>query len=404
MIILSILLGALLFVLALPTLADLLALLRIRQGYARPPAPPPEEPPCLLFLVPAHDEALLIGECVRSLVELHYPYDRRAVVVIADNCRDHTAVLARAAGVTCLERNDPAQPGKPHAIAWALTQLGWRSFDAVVIVDADSVVRPEFATALARSAPLRGKAVQGYHMVRNPRETALTRLGALLSAANHLFAYPLKQRAALNTPLLGNGMCLGTDVLSVFGWPAFTICEDWEMYATLTAAGVRIDGAPLAQVASQEARTLAQSASQRRRWTAGKLTVLGRYASALLGSREIDRIQKLDALAELSAPGAALHLGLVISAAAAALVFRPPGAILLAAGLAATLLRPVMYSLAALRIDPEPRAVLRALAFLPVYTVWRLGVALGALANLGDRPWVRTARHATPNSTAPHPR
>jgi hypothetical protein len=317
------------------------------------------------------------------------------VVVVADNCRDHTAALARAAGVTCLERHDTAQPGKPHAIAWALSQVGWRSFDAVVIIDADSVVDPDFAHALAKSAPLRGKAVQGYHMVRNPQETALTRLGALLSAANHRFAYPLKQRADLNTPLLGNGMCIGTDVLSVFGWPAFSICEDWEMYAFLTAEGVRIDGAPAARVASQEARTLAQSASQRRRWTAGKLTVLGRYASALLRSRAIDGIQKLDALAELSAPGAALHLGLVGCASAAALLLHPPGGAALAAGLIGTLLRPTIYCLAALRVDPAPWAVLRALTFLPIYTLWRVGVAFGALTHLGDRPWVRTARHPT---------
>jgi 1,2-diacylglycerol 3-beta-glucosyltransferase len=393
MIVLSLLFGSLGLVLLLPTFTDLCALIRRWRGRTRTPATLPHDPPRLLFLVPAHNEELLITTCVRSLMELRYPRDRVSVVVIADNCRDQTAARARAAGGDCLERSDPHFPGKPHAIAWALSRLPWRDHDAVVIVDADSEVDPEFATALARSGPLRERGVQGYHKVLNPEETALTRLGALLAAANHRIGYPIKQRGDLNTPLLGNGMALGRDVLAEHGWPAFTICEDWEMYAALTAAGVRIDGAPDACVASQEARDLDQSASQRKRWTAGKLTVLLRYALPILRSRKVDLVQRLDALGELVAPGPALQLGGVVAMVGILLLLPVPAGTALAAILAASLVRPALYCGVALIREPRPWATIRALAFLPLYVLWRLGNGIGSLMMLGDRPWVRTTRH-----------
>lgn len=395
MILFSLLLGAAALVLLLPILAEGVALVRRVRGLGRAPGHRPAELPRLLFLVPAHDEELLISACVRSLRDLRYPLERVTAVVIADNCRDRTAALAIEAGAACMVRTDRERPGKPHAIAWALERLEWSAFDAVVIVDADTEVDAEFAAALARYAPLNAKAAQGYHMVLNAGESALTRLGALLGEASHRFAYPAKQRAGLNTPLLGNGMVIGTDVLRAVGWRAYSICEDWEMYAVLTAAGVRIDGVPSARVASQEARTLHQSASQRRRWTAGKWTVLAQQFLPLLRSRRIGWEQKLDALAELSAPGPVVHLGVALVGSLVALAWPLPGGTLLTTLLAGSLLRHAAYTLAALRVDPDPLGTLRALAFLPWYTVWRLGVAIASLTMVGDRPWVRTARHAT---------
>src|SRR5690606_10093754 len=109
--------------------------------------------PRLLFLVPAHDEALLIEGCVRSILAMDYPADRREVVVIADNCTDGTADLARTAGATCLERADTERRGKPWALAWALERVDLGAFDAVVIIDADSLVDPSFARAMARHSP-----------------------------------------------------------------------------------------------------------------------------------------------------------------------------------------------------------------------------------------------------------
>jgi len=96
---------------------------------------------------------MLLGACIASLLAMHYPVDHRSIVVIADNCADHTADVARKGGVTCLERTDRSLPGKPRAIAWALTQVPLAQYDAVVIVDADTIVARNFAAGRAHALP-----------------------------------------------------------------------------------------------------------------------------------------------------------------------------------------------------------------------------------------------------------
>lgn len=393
MIALSLGLGLLAAVLLLPALSDLLSVVRVLARRSSPRTSRAVETQRLLFLVPAHDEELLLPACLESLRRLHYPPERRDIVVVADNCRDRTAAIARDAGVRSLERTAPADPGKPRAIAWALAQLPLPDFDAVVIIDADTTVDPEFARALVSAAPLRDRAAQGYFGLSNPYETALTRMANVLAAATHRFAYPLKQRAGLNVPLVGNAMVVGTGVLARHGWHAFSICEDWEMYALLTERGVPIASVPHARIYSQEARSLRQSSTQRQRWTAGRLTVLARVGPRIVRSRSVSVRQKLDAVAELSAPGPALHLGLVLLLGVCDAVLQPPGAGVLLGGLAASLVRPAVYTLAALAVDADPLRAIVAFASLPIYALWRIGVAARALRAVGNAPWVRTQRH-----------
>ncbi|HET9387902.1 MAG TPA: glycosyltransferase family 2 protein [Gemmatimonadales bacterium] len=392
MIVLSLLIGLLAAVLLLPTISDLVSLVHLALRKRRIAKRVVAQPPRLLFLVPAHDEEGMIESCVRSVMAQHYPADRFAAVVVADNCTDRTAELARQAGASCLERHDRRLPGKPRAIAWALQQLPVSTFDAVVIIDADTIVDPAFAAALAAAAPVNDRAFQAYFDVRNPGDSPLTRMAAVLAAANYRFAYALKRRVGLNTPLMGNGMCLGTAVLAEHGWQAFTIAEDWELYALYTTLGVRIESLPEAHLYSQEARSLRQSATQRQRWTAGKLTVLKRLIGRLLLSRRTGLAQKLDALAELSAPGPVLHLGLVLALGAVTALLQAPGASWLLVALGASVLRPAAYTTAGLAVQSQPLRATLAFAFLPFYLVWRLGNAVAALGQLGDKPWVRTAR------------
>lgn len=394
MILLSLLGAAAACVLLVPTLSDLVSLARLALGKIPVRiADIGAAPPRLLFLVPAHNEETLIGSCVASLRALQYPSDRVAIHVIADNCSDHTAHVARAAGALCMERDVPDLPGKPQAIAWALVRLPLADFDAVVIVDADAVVNAEFAQGLAAAGPLRAKVVQGYNDVRNRRDNALTRMAAVLSAANHRFAFGLKTRVGLNVPLT-TGVALGTQVLITHGWQAFSIGEDWELYALLTERGVHTESAPRARIYAEEARSLRQSATQRHRWTAGKLTVLSRFAGPLVRSPRIGPHQKLDALAELMGMGPAVHLGLVAVLVAAVSLTGAPGGVWVATALAASLVRLAIYALIALALGPEPGRTALAFLYLPFYTIWRMSAQLVALRMVGDKPWVRTERNS----------
>jgi 1,2-diacylglycerol 3-beta-glucosyltransferase len=401
MIVLTILVGAVAALLLLPTLSDLISIPPALRRRATDRQTDGEAFPALLFLVPAHNEELLIESCVASLLDLDYPAERRRIVVIADNCTDRTAALVRQAGAEALERTDASRRGKPHALAWALERIRLDDFDAVVIADADSVIDRAFAKAMAAHAPLRERAIQGMHGIRNPRDSPMTRMGALLSTVLYRYMYPLRSRAGLSVPLTGSGMCIGTSILRTRGWRAFSIAEDTELYVDLTRGGKTVEIEPAAVVRSQEARDLQQGKAQRTRWRAGRLDILRRLGPEVLRAKELGLHQRLDMLAELIAPGPLVHLGVALVLGIVIWILQPPGASLLLLLLGLPIVRLAVYTLLALRDEPEPLRTAATFFYLPVYLVWRMGTELTALASHQDGRWVRTERHAEEQGTEP---
>lgn len=386
----------------LPTLVEVLALLnagaRRVLGFATAgerTSTVASGPARLLFLVPAHNEALLIGDCVRSLVAQQYPAAARRVVVVADNCTDATARVAREAGAEALERFDTQLRGKPRALAWALSCLPVHEYDAVVIIDADSVVDAGFARALDAQGPLAGIAVQAYFGTLNETETWLTRLGGVLARSRYEVTYPLRQAAGLNCPLTGNGMCIGRELLVDGGWQAFSLTENWELFARYTAAGVPIRYAQRALLLSQEARSLAQGQTQRVRWLAGRSWVLRQWWRAVVASRRTGPLQKLAALTELAMPSPVLHGALALVLAAIAALLPTPAGHIVAVLALLSLASPLLSTVLVIARHPEPVPTIAAFARLPMYAMWRVVVAVRTLLLGSGLEWRKTERHST---------
>ena len=89
------------------------------------------------ILIPAHDEEGSLPATLQSLAVLDYPPEMIRVYVVADNCSDHTAAIAREAGAVCLVRRDTEARGKGHALAFGLDWVLKTSPDAVLLLDAD---------------------------------------------------------------------------------------------------------------------------------------------------------------------------------------------------------------------------------------------------------------------------
>lgn len=378
----------------LPAGSDLLSLAKLALRRSRYRQPSVRGSPHLLLLIPAHNEAQLIGRCVASLKAQDHPAGAVSIVVVADNCTDETAALAARAGATVLSRVDQVHRGKGSAIGWALTQLDWAGYDAVAILDADTTIDTDYYRRLAELMPLRNKAVQCYDGLSNEMENWLTRLAGMLTRNRYDLALPLKQAAGLRVPLTGDGTLLGSQILERHGWRADSLTEGWDLYTRLTLAGERIELAQAARIYAQEARSLDQAGSQRARWTAGRAQVLRENWKRILTSRAISWHQKLDLLAELSAPGPVLTItialvGLGVSAAWPASQVR----YLLAWGFAVPLLHQATFTLISLARHPQPLAVLASALRLPSYAVWRIGLSARVLLTGRPREWARTARH-----------
>ena len=351
----------------------------------------------LVVLVPAHDEAALIARCVGSLNAQTYPADLYELIVIADNCTDDTAAVARAAGAEVLVRDRPDERGKGRALRWAMDQIVARTPgpDGIAVVDADSVAAPDFLESLVVPLEQGAPAVQGESLLAEDGSSA-----AAFRAAAFLLINRVRPagRAVLGLPctLAGNGMLFSSELLRAHPWNAFTSAEDLEYSIELRLAGVRPVFAGGAILLSPAAPTADAAEHQQLRWEGGKLHVARSQIPRLVAAAfRLRKPSLLDAAFEL----AILPLGLLAAVTAAGTIV---GAIAAATGLlpawslapwVAGLVTIPLYVLIGLNAAHAPRSAYRALAQAPLFVLTKVR-RLPRLFTFRPDTWVRTERDA----------
>ena len=130
-----------------------------------------------IVLIPAHNEAQVIGPLLESLKNQNYPKNCYRVFVSCDNCNDNTAEISREHGATALERFDTERNGKTWNVRWAMTKLPMQEADALTMFDADNLVDVNFLARMNDYMELhpQAEAIQGVLDVKNPDDNWLTR-------------------------------------------------------------------------------------------------------------------------------------------------------------------------------------------------------------------------------------
>lgn len=235
-------------------------------------------------IVCAHNEEQVIGQLVENLHYLHYPDELYDIFVVADNCKDNTAEIARAKGALVYERFNDKQRGKGYAMEWIFTKLFSleRKYDAVVVFDADNLVHPNFLAEMNSRLCKGEKVIQGYLDAKNPNDTWISGTFAIsFWLVNHIW-HLAKYQLGLSSVLGGTGMCIATDVLYRFGWGATCLTEDMEFTMKVLLKGIRTTWAHDAIVYDEKPLTFWQSWKQRRRWAQGHFDIAGRYIPKLI--------------------------------------------------------------------------------------------------------------------------
>ena len=347
------------------------------------------------IVVPAHNEAANIEGTIRSLQAVDYPADRYRILVIADNCSDNTAELARAAGARVLERTNAVERGKGYALALGYaTALSEKFAGAVIVVDADTHVSRNLLSAFSARFVAGADAVQAEYGVRNGSESWRTRLRVIALTLFHTVRSLARERLHVSCGLRGNGMGFSTSVLRRVPPRAFSIVEDVEYGIALAREGVRVEYVHEAVVDGEMPSSAEASQTQRERWEGGRWTLVRAHVATLVAASRTaaNRWVPLDLAADLLVPPLTslvfiAGLGFVISLA---LLFR--GAVSVAAVVPWTL------SVAAIAIYVVRGMVLSGvglsglfdLMWAPVYAVWKVTLLFRKSRRNGE--WVRTAR------------
>jgi cellulose synthase/poly-beta-1,6-N-acetylglucosamine synthase-like glycosyltransferase len=391
MILLSSLLLILALVLLVPALVlcleCVLAMFPSRAQTRDPGAPRPS----VAVLIPAHDEELTIATAIGSVRPELAPEDR--LVVIADNCSDRTADIAREHGAIVIERVEPERKSKGYALRYGLQWLANEPSEVVVILDADCTVSPGTVERLARRAHQSARPVQARYVVEFAANG--DRLAALSA-----FAFLVKslrprglQRLGLPCALMGSGIALPWSLIDKATLDGESLVEDLQWGLNLTLAGYPPMYCPEATVIPRHPRQRHAVMSQRRRWEHGHLATMFVYGRrlAVRGLRS-GRLHLIAVALDLCVPPLSLLMLLTTAAlggawlaARSAGYWTPVGLMGLAGALVGLTVASVWWKFARAWVP------VTTLLMAPWYVLWKVSLYRDLLWRR-QRAWVRTER------------
>lgn len=235
------------------------------------------------LVIAAHNEELVIGHVVDSLLNQNYPRRLYDIFVVADNCTDRTALIARRQGAIVLKRYDAEKRGKGHALEWIFKIIFEmeNKYDAISVFDADNLVSSNYLYEMNKQLCKGHKVVQGYIDSKNPFDSWITcSYSIAFWLSNRTFQLP-RYYLGLSCGLCGTGFCVDTSVLKKIGWGATCLTEDLEFTMKLALNGMKVAWSHDAVVYDEKPLTLKQSWKQRKRWMQGHADCAARYMGPL---------------------------------------------------------------------------------------------------------------------------
>jgi cellulose synthase/poly-beta-1,6-N-acetylglucosamine synthase-like glycosyltransferase len=228
--------------------------------------------PKTTILIPAHNEAAQITEVIQVLQAQLTEQDQ--VIVIADNCHDHTAELARVMGVTVLEREHKTERGKGYALAYAMEQIRDQPPEVLVILDGDCIIKPDTIKNITCQAIATGRPVQATYLMEQPDNPSLRDSISMFSIkVKNLVRLLGLNRLGWHSLLTGSGMAFPWALISQVSLAGSKTTDDMQLTVDLALAGSTPIFCEHALVMGRLMKDQ-DAQSQRSRWEHGHLEMI----------------------------------------------------------------------------------------------------------------------------------
>lgn len=345
-------------------------------------------------LIPAHDEETVISTTLKQLSQALKPEDR--VVVIADNCQDATAEIARAAGATVIERHNQNLKGKGYALDYGLNFLETDPPDVVIFIDADCYVEANAIDRLVIEATSTGKPVQASYLMETPPNPKYKDLiSAFAFKVKNLVRLQGLKRLGLPCLLTGTGMAFPWKAIRSINLASGHITEDMKLGIDLTLAEYEPVFCSQAVVKGYLPSNEQTATTQRTRWEHGHLQTLLTYVpQMLLESLRRQRLKLFLSGLDLSVPPLSLlvviwlaFLGVCLLASGLGISWIP-AIILITSGL--FLFLAIGFAWVKFGQADIP---LRKLLIIPIYVLWKIPIYFKFLVK-PQKIWERTKRES----------
>ena len=237
-------------------------------------------------IVSARNEAAVIGELLDSLNKQNYPKELLDLYVVADNCTDDTAGVARKAGAFVYERFDQHKKGKGYAMDYLFHRLeeeGKDVYDAYFVFDADNLVDPNFVSEMNRTFDKGYDAITCYRNSKNFGDNWISAGYSIWFLREARFLNFPRTLLGTNCHVSGTGFLVSAQVIrDNGGWPFHLLTEDIQFSVDCAIQGRKIGYCDTAVVYDEQPTTFRQSWDQRLRWSKGFYQVDREYTAPLL--------------------------------------------------------------------------------------------------------------------------
>ena len=242
---------------------------------------------CFAVVISARNESGVIGNLIKSIQSQKYPRELVDVFVVADNCTDDTAQVARDAGAIVYERFNKEQVGKGYALDWMFniieTKHSEKGYEGYIIFDADNILDPNYIAEMNKVFDNGYRIITSYRNSKNYDTNWITAGYSLWFLREARYLNNARMQLNTSCAVSGTGFLVSADVIRENnGWIHHLLTEDIEFTIENVTAGRRVGYCPEAVLYDEQPVRFRQSWAQRLRWSRGYLQVFRKYGGKLL--------------------------------------------------------------------------------------------------------------------------
>ncbi len=225
-------------------------------------------------VIAARNEEKVIGNLLDSIKQQDYPSELVTTFVVADNCTDKTAQVARENGAICYERFDKERRTKGFALQYLFQCIerdyGTKSFEGYFVFDADNLLKEDYISRMNDSFDAGEKIITSYRNTKNFTESWIASTYALHWLRSIRSNHRARSVLRLATNIQGTGFLFTNEIVEK-GWKYTSLTEDRALTADAVAQGYRISYNDKAEFYDEQPISLKVALRQRLRWSKGHL-------------------------------------------------------------------------------------------------------------------------------------
>ncbi len=238
-------------------------------------------------LISARNESAVIGELLQSINDQKYPKELLDVFVVADNCTDNTAEIARSYGATVYERFNRQLVGKGYALDYAFSKIeesvGIDAYEGYMVFDADNVLENNYVSEMNRTFDQGYRILTSYRNSKNYGSNWISAGYALWFLRESQYLNGARMRCNLSCTISGTGFLVSSEIIKKNnGWKHHLLTEDIEFSMDSVLHDEKIGYCEHAVLYDEQPVSFHTSWKQRMRWAKGFYQVVANYGGQLV--------------------------------------------------------------------------------------------------------------------------